>query len=175
MFIKYVFFFVFHGWTEKWSFCVVLVFNSHEQPGDGLFYTPQRIHKVKFYTFNPVLPKKKFKLILLPPGPHSIYNFSETGADDLGKIAPLPAVGYYKEKIKQESRWMMKTHVANSPKWSWIISNHYERQNTYLRGRAILPRYKNYVVLKRLDVSAKEHGLEGAQELIKFLQFERGR
>ena len=70
---------------------------------------------------------------------------------------------------------MMKTHVANSPKWSWIISNHYERQNTYLRGRAILPRYKNYVVLKRLDVSAQEHGLEGAQELIKFLQCERGR
>merc|ERR1712127_667341 len=104
------------------------------------------------------------------PKYYSIYNFSETGHDDLGKIAPLPAVSYYKEKIKQESKWMMKTHMANSPKWSWIISNHYERQNTYLRGRAILPRYKNYVVLKRLDVSAQEHGLEGAQELIKFLR-----
>jgi len=103
------------------------------------------------------------------PKYYSIYNFSETG-QDTGRIAPLPAVGYYKEKMKQESRWMMKTHVTNSPKWSWIIANHYERQNTYLRGRAILPRYKNYVVLKRLETAAKENGLSGAEQLIKYLR-----
>jgi len=65
---------------------------------------------------------------------------------------------------------MLKSHVTHSPKWSWIISNHYERQNTYLRGRAILPRYKNYVILKRLDTAAIEHGLSGAEELIKYLR-----
>lgn len=98
----------------------------------------------------------------------SIYNFNESGKET-GRVEPLHAIRFYKNKTREENRWQMRTETIRSPKWSWITANHYERVNTYLQNRNIMKNYKDYVLTKRLDAACTENGV-GSLALVKGLK-----
>ena len=85
------------------------------------------------------------------PKYYGIYHFGEHSGE------PLPNISYIKKMTMEQNLWQGKKWIFQSPKWSWILHNRYERINTYHKGTRFVEKQRNYILISRINAEAAKY------------------
>lgn len=81
----------------------------------------------------------------------SVYGFGDASSE------PLPNYKFIRRTTLENGNFLNKRLIYQSPKWSWLVHNRFERMNTYHKGTRYAEKQRAFILISRINSEARKY------------------